>query len=406
MKNKLLIIGLLAITIAGLPLMVFFFQQQQELRSRAGAATVLSFSPSSAPSTPIQKQIGETVAVNLMVDPGTNVVSTIKMQLKYNPAIFSATPNAFAVNTTVFPQILEGPILDTTNGTISITVSVGADPTKAISQPTTVGTLTLTANTATSGSLATISFGTITQVLSVGSQDVASENVLATANPAYISVAGLPTPTPTKTPTPTATATPTRTPTPTATPTPTPNPQSTSFSLTTFLHGIGDSGDNANPTNSTLSNKVPQHPSRNVTVSLFDNNNQLVLSETGTIIYSSASGNFKGTIDMGTALTAGNYIIKVKTDRLLQKRVAGIVAVTPETITALPAVTLVNGDADNNNVINILDYNLTIGCYSDLLPPVACTPQEKIATDFNDDSNVNQIDYNLFLREISVQSGD
>ena len=384
MKHKLLIIGLLFIAIAGLPLMVFFFQQQQDLRSRATAATTFSFTPSSSASTPIQKQIGDTVAMDIIVDPGTNAVSTVKMHISYSPNALIGTNASFTANTTAFPQLLEGPIIDTVNGTILVTVSVGADPTKAIIQPTKIGTITLTALSATGTAPTMISFGTQSQALSVGSGDQASENILATTEPAYIIINPLPTPT--------------------VTPTPTILP--TKFSVTTFLHGIGNSGDNANPTSSSLSNKEPQHPTRNVIVSVFDSNNQLVLAKGGTVNYNTTNGNFIGLVDMGTALTAGNYTVKIKTDRLLQRGVNGIVTITPATTLSLAPVTLINGDADNNNLLNILDYNMLIGCYSDLQPPVSCTTEGKTNTDFNDDTNVNQTDYNLFLREISVQSGD
>jgi hypothetical protein len=48
---------------------------------------------------------------------------------------------------------------------------------------------------------------------------------------------------------------------------------------------------------------------------------------------------------------------------------------------------------------------LLIGCYSDFSPAKSCTSANKLLTDLNDDGNVNQTDYNLFLREISVQNG-
>lgn len=378
MKYKLLIIGLLLIAIAGLPLMIFFFQQQQELRSRATAATVLYFSPSSTTTTPLQKQVGDTVAVDLAIDPGTNAVSTVKVFIKYDPSLFSATNDAFVVNKTNFPETIEGPIVDTVAGEIVATISIGVDPTKAIKTPTTIGTLTLTATHETGTSPTMISFGSSSQAFSVGSSDMADENVLATTTPTYVII--------------------TTPPTPTLAP--------TSLSITAFLHGIGAGGDNANPIQSNFSNKIPLHQTRNITVSLFDSNNQPVLTKAGTINYNSSNGNFTGIIDLGTSLAAGTYLVQIKPERFLQKRVTGIVTITPQTTTTIAPLAFVTGDADNNNALNILDYNMMINCYSDILPPVSCTEQDKLATDFTDDDSVNQIDYNLFLRELSVQSGD
>jgi hypothetical protein len=109
---------------------------------------------------------------------------------------------------------------------------------------------------------------------------------------------------------------------------------------------------------------------------------------------------------MGMNLTTGDYTVKVKTDSYLQRRIPAIVHIVAGSQVNLPTVTLVAGDSNGDNTINILDYNMLIGCYSDLLPATFCDDAKKLLTDLNDDSNVNQVDYNLFLREITVQNGD
>ena len=68
----------------------------------------------------------------------------------------------------------------------------------------------------------------------------------------------------------TATPTPTRTVTPTPTPTPTIPAGNTVFALTIGLDGLGSTGDNANPGNSSGSNKNPKRPSRNIKIEVFD----------------------------------------------------------------------------------------------------------------------------------------
>ena len=72
----------------------------------------------------------------------------------------------------------------------------------------------------------------------------------------------------------------------------------------------------------------------------------------------------------------------------------------------MPAVHLVTGDIKIDNALNILDYNILIGCYSDFAPAVSCTADLKEEADLTDDGQVNQFDYNLFLRDLSVQNGD
>jgi hypothetical protein len=85
--------------------------------------------------------------------------------------------------------------------------------------------------------------------------------------------------------------------------------------------------------------------------------------------------------------------------------VPGIQSLTQGTVNQLPATVLVNGDIDGNNTLNILDYNILMGCYSDFEPAKSCTAANKSLSDLDDDGDVNQYDYNLFLREITNRAG-
>lgn len=205
-------------------------------------------------------------------------------------------------------------------------------------------------------------------------------------------------PTPTRVPTPT----PTTTIVPTATPVP-----STSFAFNLLLHGLGVGGDSANSNGG--GNTSPLRPARSVSVQVFNSANALILTKAGTVSYNSGSGSFKGTIGMGTDLSGSVYTIKVKTDQFLRALVPGIQTVpagnASQTVN-LPTAVLINGDVNNDNTLDILDYNILIGCYSDLTPAVSCTPANKILADLNDDGNVNQFDYNLFLRELVNRQGE
>lgn len=201
--------------------------------------------------------------------------------------------------------------------------------------------------------------------------------------------------------------TPTPTATPTPSPTPTPSASSTaSLNLNLLLHGIGSGGDNANPTGNSLSNKNPLTPERKAIVSLFDVNNNLVATAEGKVVYSSESGSFRGIATSSATVLPGKYSIKVNTDYRLTRLVSGIqTIVTGQTFT-LPVAELVAGDATKDNRLDIRDYNMLLDCYSDISAAAACDDAKKIATDGNDDGNVNQFDYNLFLREISTQPGE
>jgi len=207
---------------------------------------------------------------------------------------------------------------------------------------------------------------------------------------------------------PTATPIPTATPKPTSTPSPTPGV--TTLSLTVFLDGIGNRGDNTNPIESSLSNKDPLHPVVETDVQIYNGTNLLVASGAGVVKYSSASGNFKGELSISSIkLTQGSapYTVKVKARRYLRKQVAGIQTITTGKTNDVTPVSLVAGDINNDNKIDIRDYNLLIDCYSDLAGPLNCASSEKkTVADINDDGFVNQVDYNLFLREIATQPGN
>lgn len=179
---------------------------------------------------------------------------------------------------------------------------------------------------------------------------------------------------------------------------------SITLNLNVFLHGIGASGDNRNPA-SNMSNKNPLHPSRKSFVELFNNTNQLVASQEAVITYASASGSFLGTARF--SIPGGIYTIKVKTEQHLRNQYPGIMTLALGDSKDLPPISLVTGDVNNDNKLDILDYNTLYGCYtSDLFPtPRNCTGKNTILSDLDDEGHVNLFDLNLFIRELSVQTG-
>jgi len=210
------------------------------------------------------------------------------------------------------------------------------------------------------------------------------------------------------TPTPTQTPTPTLAPRPTATPTPTPTPQlsKTTLNMTVYLDDIGNRGDNTDPTDNSFSNKNPKHTSIGAEIEVFTTSNNLIASGTGTLTYNSSEGAYTGDVPVGQGFPSGQYVMKVRTNNHLRKQIQQIQTITAGTDNTITSVALVAGDVDNNNVLNILDYNLLLNCYSDLAAAVDCpTITNKTNADLNDDGNVNQDDYNLFLRELSTQPG-
>jgi hypothetical protein len=215
---------------------------------------------------------------------------------------------------------------------------------------------------------------------------------------------------PTSTPTPTAVPTNTPTPTkaPTSTPVPTPLPTDTVLNFqSVLLHGIGNGGDNTNPTSA--GNPSPVRTTRQLSVELIDASGNSLPTVTGNVTYRSNSSqrDFVGNVILPTSVSTGSYLVKVKSPQFLKKQVVGIITITKGAVTNIAKIALTTGDIDNNNTLTISDYNILIDCYSDLLPAKNCAdPAKKISADLSDDGNVNANDYNLFLRELSVVSGD
>lgn len=393
-----------------IPLTISLISQQEKTQSQAaGGSTVLSFSPDSSTTTPIQASVGSPFDLDLYVTPGSDQVTFIKYQITFDPAkIQLDTSNPVTLNTTkqsVTDKVVsnvEGPVLNNSSGTLAQAVSVGSNPGDAITTKTKVATVHFKAVGGTNGGTTTITFNTtVSQVLSSSSNEQASQNVLASTMPAVISISG--------------NGTPNLSPIPTIT--------GTALQFTLLLDGVGSAGDNPNPTGNSLSNKNPQHPQRNVDIQVFNTNNQAVASSSAALTYDSSTGTFVGAIGLPSTVPSGEYSIKVQTDRYLRKLIPSIQQIIANQATTVPEVRLIAGDTNNDNTLSALDYNALLDCgYGELNPlPMndpnstfhsqncqahdqANAPVEDV--DLNDDGIINSTDFNLFLRELSVQSGD
>lgn len=219
-----------------------------------------------------------------------------------------------------------------------------------------------------------------------------------------------PTPTPTPIPTPSATPTPTVSPTPTPTgpastvtpsTTVTPSPGGAQLSLTVTLPGIN--GD----VNSVLLR--PRNPQKKFIVELFDSGNKALPPITSPLYLDRGdkdSATFAGNVDLGTSVPAGNYIIKVKTNKFLRKLIPGFKTITANTVITLPAITLISGDINNDNVMNIIDYNILASCFGEKMNSASCGNNKENA-DLNEDGKVDGVDYSgIFLRNIQNKQGD
>src|SRR5258708_2191792 len=205
--TKILVIILLILLAIILPAAAFF-----SLTQRGSGTATLAMSPTTQSVNP-----GNQVAMDINLDPASNSVSFVNLEITYDAAKF--TNPSLTANTTAFSQILDGPINTCTGNTCSIILSlgIGSDPSKVITIATKVATLTLQAADGTGGLPTQIAFGTKTQILSTSATSGANDNVLGTTTPADITISGNPTITPSPSPSTTPTDTPTQTPTVTPT---------------------------------------------------------------------------------------------------------------------------------------------------------------------------------------------
>ena len=206
-----------------------------------------------------------------------------------------------------------------------------------------------------------------------------------------------PTATPTNTPTPTSVASPTPTSTPVPTVTVAPNETAVTLALT--LPGIGKvSGDNTSPKRAT----------RQATVIVYDSSNTAVTTEKmGTVTYNSATGKYEGTVGLGNSIAtpSGSYIVKVKLDNTLLKRLPGIVTITKNQTNTTSEATLVSGDINQDNTLGIEDYTSVLACYNNAS---GCTQQISVLADINDNGEVvgDTDDYQILQRGFAIRNGD
>ncbi|MCJ7826042.1 cohesin domain-containing protein, partial [Patescibacteria group bacterium] len=194
MKKILLIVTGIVIFIS-VPVVVFFFGQQQELRSKAAPATTLSIQPNT-----ISVRIGETVVCQILINTGENKVASAKVSLLFDQTKFEALS---ITNGTLAPRIL-------TQGTVgsgTATITVAAQNTaKPITGQGEIAVVRLKAIGGSPTPVA-VQFASDTFVAGIGEKSV---NVLIGNQPGLITITGG--------------ETGTSSPTPSATPIPTPLP--------------------------------------------------------------------------------------------------------------------------------------------------------------------------------------
>jgi len=223
--KKIFLLGFIIVILIAIPFSVYIAQKRQQITSKAAASTQLSFEPASK-----TVKVGDILRLSIMLNPGAgtppNQVSFVKLTINFDPAKFTTIPEtttdgslkASSDSSNTLTTIIEDPKYE--SGKASISLSVGADPTRVVTAETEIAILQLKAIASTTPTNSSITFDVAsnnTQVLSIAPSDQTSENVLknnmlSTTNTATITIdSATTTTTPTLTPTPTSALTPTPT---------------------------------------------------------------------------------------------------------------------------------------------------------------------------------------------------
>src|SRR5207253_159686 len=109
----------------------------------------------------------------------------------------------------------------------------------------------------------------------------------------------------------------------------------------------------------TLSNKTPVHPQRTITITVTDSLNNPITTQQDVFTYDPAKGLYTGTAVLGNAVATDKYGITLKTTTFLKKTIPGIQIFHGQQ-TPLTAISLTAGDVNNDETLDMLDYNSII----------------------------------------------
>ncbi len=216
-----------------------------------------------------------------------------------------------------------------------------------------------------------------------------------TATPIATSI---PTATPTNTPTatviPTAFATPIVTGTPTVTSAPTTTPNRTTAYFVALIQGVGPDGGQRG------FNPNPKRPTRALQYEIISDLNTVVARGTLDVTAKNAPQliYYEGFTTLEVLLNNTlPFTGRFRFDNTLWRKMPGSFE---GDFLVIAAKELVLGDINQDNVLNLADYNAIISCYGSK----SCS--QKTLTDLNDDGKIDEKDINIFYYGLATRQGD
>lgn len=185
------------------------------------------------------------------------------------------------------------------------------------------------------------------------------------------------------------------------------NATSTKLNLSLKLGAIGGTGDN---------NPDPKTTTKDFTVCIYaltadpttDAANSkcdatAVPSITKTLSFDKTNGRYSSaTFEIGSTLTTGQYQVFVKSGKYLRKRIPGTPTITAGATNQMPQTTLIQGDINGDNRVDIRDYNELLKCFDKNVDTEACK-----AADVDDSGGkVDGVDQHFLIESLSVKDGD
>lgn len=188
----------------------------------------------------------------------------------------------------------------------------------------------------------------------------------------------------------------------------------TLLALDLGLDGIGTTGDqvNANPIANSdsqyRSNPNPQHTTRTVKVAITDTSGKAIETDDGEVKYVPDTGRFTGSVKLSDGFTTGTYNLSIKSPAY-KPLVASGKSITSKATTDPVKGNLIAGDINNDDKIDISDFNILFSCSLFSTDTGACSSNGNYPTysDLTDNGGKpDHDDYNLLLREWSVTNGN
>lgn len=191
------------------------------------------------------------------------------------------------------------------------------------------------------------------------------------------------------------TPSPTKTPTQIITPTAinaSPPVGGASLKITASIPGIG--------TSFASDNKNPVETVRRTQVELVGSGNANPINASGNLYFNGSA--YSGYVIVPN-ITKGNYQIKVRFNTTLYKVIPGVYYLSDTQSVDTTPVKLVNGDFNQDKLLDLLDYNIMLACVQ---KKPACSQAMQENADLNSDGKVAEADYSIFVRQFDVREGD